>query len=190
MDSTNDSVARLSSDQVNSLLAFGLMPPRSRTATTVLDLLMEALDMDEPSDLDELLGLLQREILGQDDGPLSFARLAPLSAAESEPLRGKTLWTVLTSPDTSRTVLEHLAEYGGTLAGEIFLPATRIRGEGLRVLALAALARGHAVPIDDSEATCTTAILEVLAMFPTLPDWFRIHALDAVGRLTARQAPI
>lgn len=172
MTSTNEYVARLSSDRVDSLLAIGLMPPADRAVCTILDLLLEGDEADRSKLMGALLRDLQSPLRNPDGGPLSFLKLKPEAATGPIPGRQPTIWEASTSPATGRDLLEALSDYGDVLAGEAFLPASRVFGGVVRALSLAALARDHGVLPTPDTADAASALLDVVSQTPELPDWF------------------
>src|SRR5262245_26919837 len=132
-----DSVSKLSSRQVASLLALGVS---QRSPLNIdADELYGLLENCGTAAREIILSDLQQQVMGSASGPLAFERLVDGRDEVSRDLMGHTFLDVLTTPRATREGLECLLAYSELLQQELFPISTRRTGAVIYVCARAAL---------------------------------------------------
>lgn len=135
-------ISRLSDAQVRSLLAVGEDGASTKARKTLTEL-KRTLRNAEDDQLSLLMQDLRSPLLSEIAGPLSFQRLATISAEQEHRLGRQTILDIVTSQKTPHEVLNQLVRYGEMLQAEVFPATTRLTGNVLTGLAkMAIVSRG------------------------------------------------
>lgn len=165
MEDHDDRVCRLSSDQVNSLLALGLAQSTPEGIEKGAELI-EDLSHSGSRALERLVEDLQCDLLWCDAGPLSFHRLTGADEDVQKQVRGRTIVEVLTSADVRRSVLDKLAAFGQLLFESGLPDDTRRAGLVIHVAALSTLSALYDIEVPQSVKQLIPEVLNALESIP------------------------
>lgn len=177
-------------DQIREVLSLGLSD-EAWTPLESMSGLFRKLATDPEAKWAKVVSTdLQSTVLAAAGGPLSFPRLAGVSANECQELKGHTFLTALVSSELSRNCLDGFVQFGELLLGESFPSITRLTGAAIRTLAQAALFERHGVPVDPLEQESFREVLSLIGSTPVLPQTLVVHAQRLLEHLPASSTQI